>query len=217
MEEGMAQMLPEELQDRLSEKTNKRKSNTTRYESFAGSEFEASMMTTAYLLKGDAFSTNAYYKSSVIYNLLRDYFGREQYSSIMKEYMKRWNGKHPTPYDFFFTFNDVSGENLEWFWQPWFFDKGFPDLSIVEVKKGTGKSIIVIKNNGALPVPIELSVEYSDGSTEKIIKRMDVWKNGDKQIEIADESGKEIKNIILGSDVIPDINSENNTFNPLLN
>ena len=214
MEEGMAQMLPEELQDRLSDKTRKRRANTRRYENFAGSELEASMMTTAYLLKGDAFSHNAYFKSSVIYNLLRDYFGREKYTEIMKEYMKRWNGKHPTPYDFFFTVNEASGEDLEWFWQPWFFDKGYPEQGVAEVKKENGKSIIVIQNLGTLPMPIELSIIYSDGSTDKIVKKMDVWKNGEKKIEIADESGKVIKSITLGSDVIPDINSENNIFNP---
>lgn len=214
MEEGMAQMLPEEIQDRLSDRTRKRKANTQRYESFAGSEMEASMMTTAYLLKGDAFSYNAYFKASVIYNLLRDYFGKEKYNEIMKEYIKRWNGKHPTPYDFFFTFNEASGENLEWFWQPWFFDKGYPDQTISEVKKENGKNVIVIKNGGTLPIPVELMINYSDGSTDKIVKKMDVWKSGVKHIEIVDESGKEIKSIIIGSDVIPDINQTGNVFNP---
>ncbi|MBS1494131.1 MAG: M1 family metallopeptidase [Bacteroidetes bacterium] len=214
MEEGMAQMIPEDLQDRLSENTNKRKSNTARYQFFAGSELEASMMTTAYLLKGDAFSSNAYFKSSVIYNLLRDYFGKEKYISLMKEYMNRWNGKHPTPYDFFNTFNEASGENLNWFWQPWFFDKGFPDLSVKEVKKGSTKSIIVIKNNGTLPLPIELTINYFDGSSDKIIKKMDIWKKGEKEIEVIDESGKDISQIKLGSDLIPDIDPSGNIYKP---
>lgn len=212
MEEGMAQMLPEEIQDRLSFKTRKRKSNTRRYENFAGNELEASMMTTSYLLKDDAFSINAYFKASVIYNLLRDYFGRDKYDEIIFEYMKRWNGKHPTPYDYFFTFNNTSGENLDWFWQPWFFEKGFPDLAIKEVKNENSKNIFVIKNTGTLPVPIELSIIYSDGSTASISKKMNVWKNGVKEIEITDESGKDISSVILGNDVIPDIDEQNNFF-----
>jgi hypothetical protein len=212
MEEGMAQMLPEEIQDRLSDKTRKRKSNTQRYEFFAGSELEASMMTTAYLLKGDAFSMNAYFKSSVIYNLLRDYFGREKYNEIMFEYMKRWNGKHPTPYDYFFTFNNVSGKNLDWFWQPWFFAKGFPDLAIQEVKNENGKNIFVIKNMGTLPTPVDISIVYSDGSTSTISKKMDIWKSGAKEIEITDDSEKEIKSAVLGNDVTPDIDAKNNYY-----
>lgn len=212
MDEGMAQMLPEEIQDRLSENTRKRKANTTRYENFAGSEMEASMMTTAYLLKGDAFSSNAYFKSSVVYNLLRDYFGREKYSLIMKEYMNRWNGKHPTPYDFFFTFNEVSGENLEWVWQPWFFDKGYPDLSIDAISEQPGKTNFIIKNLGTLPVPVEVTVKYLDGSEKVFSEKMDIWKDGRKQVFFSDDSGKEIKSVILGSDVIPDINSVNNSY-----
>ena len=214
MEEGMAQMIPEELQDRLSENTNKRRSNTKRYQNFAGSEYEASMMTTAYLLKSDAFSYNAYYKPSVIYNLLRDYFGKEKYNSILKEYINRWNGKHPVPYDFFFTFNEASGENLNWFWQPWFFEKGFPDLEIKEIKRNSNKNIIVIRNKGTLPVPVELSIKYFDGSENKIAERMDVWKTGVKEIEITDDSGKDISDIVLGSDVIPDINFSDNNYKP---
>lgn len=213
MEEGMAQMLPEDIQDRLSDKTRKRKANTQRYESFAGNELEASMMTTAYLLKGDAFSSNAYFKSSVIYNLLRDYFGKDKYNEIMFEYMRRWNGKHPTPYDFFFTFNEASGENLDWFWQPWFFDKGFPDLMLKDVRNENGKNIIIVKNNGTLPLPIELEIIYSDGSKNTIFKKMDIWKTGLKEIDIFDDSGKEIRKVILGNDVIADIDSGNNTVN----
>jgi len=212
MEEGMAQMLPEELQDRLSDNVRKRRANTNRYERFAGSELEATMMTTAYLLKGEAFSTNAYYKGAVVYNLLRDYFGRVKYTEIMKEYIARWNGKHPTPYDFFFTFNDASGENLEWFWQPWFFDKGYPELSLEMVSESNGKVNIQVKNNGTLPVPAEINIKYTDGSTKTITEKMDVWKDGKKMITITDDSGKEIDTITLGSDFIPDINSKNNSY-----
>lgn len=212
MEEGMAQMIPEDLQDRLSEKTNKRKSNTSRYENFAGNELEASMMTTAYELKGESFSSNAYFKSSVIYNLLRDYFGKEKYSSIMKEYINRWHGKHPTAYDFFFTVNEASGENLEWFWQPWFFEKGFPDLGISSIKKENGKNIITVNKVGLLPLPIELSIKYKDGTIEQIYKKMNVWKNKDRSIEVIDESGKDIQDVSLGSDVTPDTNILNNYY-----
>lgn len=212
MEEGMAQMIPEELQDKLSENTNKRKSNTRRYENFAGNELEASMMTTAYELKGESFSSNAYFKSAAMYNQLRDYFGKEKYKEIIKEYINRWHGKHPTPYDFFFTINEISGENLEWFWQPWFFDKGFPDLKISGLKTEDGKNIINIANAGTLPLSIKLLIEYKDGSIEHVNRKMNVWKNGKKSIEIIDASGKEISNVTLNSDIIPDINRSDNFY-----
>ncbi|MBX7044369.1 MAG: M1 family metallopeptidase [Ignavibacteria bacterium] len=212
MEEGMAQMLPEDLQDNLSSNTRKRKANTKRYENFAGDELEASMMTTGYLLKGDAFSSNAYFKSAVVYNLLRDYFGKEKYKEILKEYIRRWNGKHPSPYDYFFTVNEASGENLEWFWQPWFFEKGFPNLAVKEIRKTSDKNIIVVENKGTLPLPVELTIKYTDGTSGVISKRMDVWKNSGKEIEISDESGKEIKNVILGNEMIPDINDADNYY-----
>ena len=64
---------------------------------------------------------------------LQDFWERKCSKNVSMDLI-RWAGKHPTPYDFFFTFNDISGENLDWFWQPWFFGFQYLDLAIMKVE-----------------------------------------------------------------------------------
>ena len=74
-----------------------------------------------------AYGDASYFRPAAAYNTLKEMLGDEVFKKTLHEYMKRWNGKHPTPYDFFFSINDASRENLSWFWTPWFFQSGYPD------------------------------------------------------------------------------------------
>jgi len=65
------------------------------------------------------------------------------------------SGKHPTPYDFLFTFNEVTGENLNWFWKPWFFESGYPDLAMDKVVTNDSEAEITIRKVGNVPTPVK--------------------------------------------------------------
>ena len=88
--------------------------------------------------------------------------------------MNRWNGKHPMPYDFFFTFNEASGQDLNWLYKPWFFEFGYPDLGIEKVSQEKKSLNITIQKIGKLPVPIYIEVFYHDESKEIINETADV-------------------------------------------
>ena len=47
---------------------------------------------------------------------MKDLLGDDLFRKCLHAYMERWHGKHPTPWDFFYTFDDVSGRDLDWFW-----------------------------------------------------------------------------------------------------
>lgn len=145
----------------------------------------------------------AYYKPYFAYRILHDILGKETFGKCLREYINRWEGKHPTPYDFFFTFNDVSGENLNWFWKPWFFEFGYPDLGIKSVKENN----IVIEKVGALPFPIELKVIYDDNSFEILKYTARVWKDNPYEFEITTE--KSVSSVEILFNNYPDVNAEN--------
>ncbi len=42
--------------------------------------------------------------------------------------------KHPTPWDFFRTMENVAGEDLSWFWRGWFLNSWKLDQSVKDVK-----------------------------------------------------------------------------------
>lgn len=64
---------------------------------------------------------NQYGKPALGYLAMKEILGDALFKKCLQEYMARWNGRHPTPWDFFNTFNNVSGKNLNWFWNSWFF------------------------------------------------------------------------------------------------
>ena len=119
--------------------------------------------------------------------------------------MDRWHGKHPLPYDFFFTFDQVVGEDLSWFWKPWFFEQGYADLGL-EIEENNA----IIKRTGSLPVPVKLKVINKDGSSQIIDQCMSVWQDGATEFFIKLNDLKNIASVELDVSDIPDLDHSNN-------
>jgi hypothetical protein len=161
------------------------------------------------LYEWEMVTQTAYYRPSYAYIILEDLLGKDVFKHCIKEFIGRWAGKRPIPHDMFNTFNDVSGQNLDWFWKPWFFEFGYPDLAIDNV----AKDIITIKKIGILPVPVHAKITYKDGSYEEIYRTAEVWKNGNKFIELKVNLNKEINKIVLSDKIeIPDVNRWDNIY-----
>ena len=65
----------------------------------------------------------AYYKPVLMLTSLRNaVLGPERFDAAFREYISRWAFKHPTPWDFFHTMENVAGEDLGWFWRSWVFN-----------------------------------------------------------------------------------------------
>ena len=207
MDEGWATMLPFQLQHQLQPDYDPLTRNSKDLSIYAGTETEEPMMVPSVLLSGVAYRTASYRRPGAAYEILRDLLGTDTFLKALHGYIDRWHGKHPIPYDFFYSFNDVTGQNLDWFWKPWFFQTGYPDLAVKEVKN---KNEIVIQNKGTLPVPVSIEVTYDDGKTETIYKTAEVWKNGSQEISIKSSGNGKIKKVILGTSKIPDVNLKDN-------
>ncbi len=212
MDEGFAVMLPFDLQERYSENFGPRHTNSTSYENFAGHEEEMPPITPSFLLSGNSYRVASYRRPACAYEFLRDLLGKEKFISVLKEYVKLWNGKHPTPYDFFFTFNKYAGENLDWYFIPWFFEKGVPDLDLANVKYKKGELTFEVKRNGIIPVPVSIKITFDDNSTQDIYETVKVWKDGKTAINYKLKVNKKPVSIELNSRKIPDANRTQNEF-----
>ena len=93
-------------------------------------EEDIPIITPANMLSGPGLGINEYGKASLGYLALKDLLGDDGFKTAMQGYMSRWHGKHPTPWDFFYSINDVSGKDLNWFWNDWFFSNNYIDLAI---------------------------------------------------------------------------------------
>ena len=125
---------------------------------------------------GFSYRYQAYNRSSVAFFTLSEYLGADTFDLALQEFSHRWEHKHPTPYDFFNTFNEVAGEDLAWFWKPWFFDLAYADLAL-NVKSN---QYFEIENRGGLPVPIHLTIVLKNGKTEIMNLPASIWKDGRK-------------------------------------
>lgn len=216
MDEGWATVIPYDLQSRLSTGYDPVKRTIITYESVAGSEMDLPMIVPTIVYGSNSFRPSyrneAYNRSGTAYLMLQDLFGKKLFKKALKEYINRWHGKHPGPFDFFNTFSEVSGRNLDWFWKPWFFDFGYPDLGIEDVIQKKNKVIILIKKVGELPIPVHLILIYSDGSEQTIDRNLDGWSSGQAGIMLTVSTKKKVKSVKLSSPHIPDVNTENNIF-----
>ncbi len=210
MDEGWAAFFDYMLSDSLSKHTIGRVRD---YSSIAGTDNDVPPMVRARNLT-TAYRNASYQRPQQAYFTLLDMLGYEKFHSTMTEYMDRWKGKHPAPFDFFNTWNSVSGENLDWFWKPWFFEWAYPDLAIQQIKQNdiTNRPDVVVERLGEQPVSILLAVEYEDGTTETLHETAAIWKDGKKQIRVPGTAGKTIKTAHLGTKTVPDVDQKNNVW-----
>lgn len=212
MDEGWAVMLPFKYMENLTGINSRLINNVGNYEYLAGTEDDIPAMIPSFSLTYTAYRNSAYDRSSIAYEILRDKLGDEIFLKALQEYINRWSGKHPTSYDFFFTFNEVTEQNLNWFWKPWFFEMGYPDLAIDKVVVNDEKAGITIRKVGNVPTPVKLKVSYENETSEEFYYRADVWKEGNENFSIEINLKDILKQIELGDLIIPDSNRDNNLF-----
>jgi hypothetical protein len=211
MDEGWASFFDYMLTDTLKGKHGG-KANIRGYGSSAGNEWDVPPMVQSRFLSSPAYRTASYVRPQAAYLTLYDLLGHEKFQKSMRLYMDRWKGKHPAPFDFFNTWSEGAEQDLNWFWKPWFFDWGYPDLAMGTVNAAAKTPSFQVKRIGNIPVPIHAEIVYTDGTSEILHKTAEVWKTGAESVEMMGTAGKTIKAVFLGSATIPDVNTKDNAF-----
>jgi aminopeptidase N len=89
--------------------------------------------------------------------------------------------KHPSPLDFFNTFNDVSGQDLSWFWRTWFYETWTLDEAIDTVGTAGDSLEIVVQNRERALMPVKLVVTRSGGRVDSLDVPATIWLNGERR------------------------------------
>ncbi|MDQ8052097.1 MAG: M1 family metallopeptidase [Pedobacter sp.] len=164
-------------------------------------------------LKGVGSFTNSYPKPGLGYLFIKDYLGDELFTKALHHYITLWNGKHPMPYDFFYSMNEGAGKNMDWFWKRWFFSEGVMDMAIKSVTKTNTGYEVVIENKSQKPLPVDLTLTFADGSTQKVHHSIGVWESGNSTYMSQIATSKAVTKVVLGSNHVPDKVKSDNTFN----
>jgi hypothetical protein len=158
------------------------------------------------------YGNNSYGKPSLSYFALKDMLGDALFKKALHGYMDRWHGKHPIPWDYFNSMSNITGKNLDWFFNNWFFTNYYIDLSLKSVTKAAGGYTATIKNIGGFVVPFDVKVTYADGSAESIHQTPAVWEKNQKQITVDLKTNKAIKSVTLDGGIFMDADESNNTW-----
>ena len=154
----------------------------------------------------------AYSKPGMMMHTLRHMIGQEKFDAFYKDYAATWAFKHPMPWDFFAMMSETAGTNLDWFWQPWFFGKATLDQAIDQVVPGPGSAEITVSNLSSGVMPVELRLEYADGSAETVVWPPSVWAGTRTTKGTVATSGDLTKVTIDADGYYPDLDRSNNEW-----
>jgi len=113
-----------------------------------------------------SYSIASYSKGEVFLVQLQYLIGKENLMKTLRRYYDEFKFKHPTPNDIKRTAERVSGANLDWYLTDWTKTLNTIDYGIKEVTENEGSTKISLERIGRMPMPIDLLIEYTDGSKE---------------------------------------------------
>jgi len=158
-----------------------------------------------------------YFKTALGLTLLRNnILGPERFDYAFREYIKHWAFKHPLPYDFFRAMNDAGGEDLNWFFKPWFFTTWSLDQAVTSISYVNGDAtkgaIITLVNKGKLAMPVDVQINQANGKTETIHFDVNIWQRGSVW-EFKYPSTTVIKSVVIDPNhELPDTDRSNNMY-----
>lgn len=120
----------------------------------------------------DYFSTNigysltSYSKGSVFLSQLGYIVGQSALDNILLEYYHEWRFKHPNADDFFRVAENVSNIQLDWYQDFWIRSIKKVDYGIDSLWEVNGKTKIRLRMLGQVPMPIDVLLQFKDGSKE---------------------------------------------------
>ena len=179
------------------------------------------------------YSITSYSKGELFLTQLQYLLGKDNLMKTLKKYYQDFKFKHPTPNDIKRTAERVSGANLDWYLTDWTQTTNTIDYGIKAVAETDGKTSITLERIGRMPMPVDLTVQYADGSAENyyIPLRMMCFSKENQTTNVKrtvlndwawaypsytftiDKAKKEIKKITVdASGFMADVKRENNVY-----
>lgn len=174
------------------------------------------LMTAPDVVQQSNLGLAAYEKPSVMLTVLRNaVLGKERFDAAFREYINRWAFKHPTPWDFFHTMENVAGEDLSWFWRGWVLNNWKLDQAVTGVSYNNNRpengAFITIENKGQMVMPVTVLVKEENGKEQRIDLPVEVWQRN-AEWTFGVKTTSKIAEVILDPDkLLPDIDRKNNS------
>jgi hypothetical protein len=168
-------------------------------------------------LRERSIGNSLYAKPGYALGLLRnEILEPQRFDYAFKTYIKRWAYKHPSPFDFFRTIENVAGEDLGWFWKEMFFETYKLDQRVNEPVYIKGDpangALVVVDNLDQMAMPVYLEYETASGKKQAIKIPVEVWQNN-KSWVVKLNTTERLRSLTIDPNrVFPDVNYDNNKW-----
>ncbi|MFH1765815.1 MAG: M1 family metallopeptidase [Gemmatimonadota bacterium] len=178
-------------------------------------ELEQSMMRHHdYYEPGPAGGTASYQKPASLLVTLRNLLGEEVFLRGYQTFIREWSFKHPAPWDFFNTFERVSGQDLDWFWSSWYYETWTLDQGVDSVTREGDETVIIISDHGFAPMPSRVRIATTLGGVIDREISVSHWLAGEAsaQIRVPGSAGEVTRVEIDPDRGFPDMDRSNNVW-----
>ncbi len=167
MDEGFTDFASEEALNSITDQPNNHTGSYARYFNLVNSGLqEPAIQHSDHFTTNRAYTTSAYSVGAVFLHQLKYIIGEDAFYSGMKRYYNTWKMKHPEPNDFLRVMEKESGIQLHWYYRYWIQTTKRIDYGIGNLIEKDGNTIINLERVGEFPMPIDLLINYKDGTKE---------------------------------------------------
>jgi hypothetical protein len=119
-------------------------------------------------VRNSAYGMASYTKGAMFLHQLGYIVGDDVLKSGLNRFYEEWKFKHPRGLDFIRTLENESGMVLDWYYEYWVTTTKTIDYGIASMETGESddQSAVTLVRVGLMPMPIDLEVEFTDGSIE---------------------------------------------------
>ncbi len=131
--------------------------------------------------KEDMFDAHSYNKGGLVLHMLRHELGDKAFFAGLKYYLERNEYSAVEAHDLRLALEHVSGRDLNWFFNQWFFEAGHPELNIEYTYDSTAQQLNILVEQTQDPqesipifqIPATFDI-YAPGDT---VRRVEFWLN----------------------------------------
>lgn len=140
-------------------------------------DFNKNLVRFNYESREDVFDLVTYQKGGGILNMLRNYLGDDAFFAGMNDYLKTNEYQNAEAHQLRLSFEKVSGKDLNWFFNQWYFGSGNPKINYSSTFEPVKKQVAVtINQTQEKPFEFPLAIDVYDNGKPK---RYNVWVNAE--------------------------------------
>jgi aminopeptidase N len=125
-----------------------------------------------YIHREEMFDAFSYNKGGQVLHMLRKYVGDDAFFASLKLYLETRKFKHAEIHDLRLAFEEVTREDLNWFFNQWFLNKGHPRLEVTKSYDEASKT---------LTLSVTQKHDFSEAPLYKLPVYVDIYSGGKKE------------------------------------